>query len=450
MSIKPTNGESPAAGVSGDLSHLQLLGLFAPLAFSAVMMVIAMQFISAGIARLPEAQMSLAAYGVVMAISIFLEAPIIVIIHVANSLVRGPVSYRRVFAFSVLTGGLLSLIHALIALTPLYDLVFKTIIGLPEGTADLGRAGFLIMTPWTVAIAWRRFFQGILVHHGHTGLVGRGTAIRLALALGVLGIGMLFPVLPGVTLGPIALSISVTAEAAVVTWFARPLIRRLKGQPEADLLTWRDLAQFYWPLGLTSLLSKLMPPLLSAVVARSPSPEVHLAAWPVAYGLLLVFTVPTQMLSQVVIPNAVSRYRREISMSFSRRVGVALSLALSVMAFTPVGAVYFGSIIGLQEPVLSSALLGFRFLAAVPLLQSMQNALYGAFSGLRSTVEIMVGSVLNMVIVIVFSLAVLTSGLPGTAAAAVLLSLGILAETGILTALLRRRIEREPEAFTSG
>lgn len=440
----PGSGSRSGSVSSGELTHRQLLTLFMPLAMSTVMMVVAMQAISAGIARLPQAQASLAAYGVIMAVSIFLEAPIIVIIHVANSLVVGPTSYRRVLLFSALIGGGLSLIHGLIAVTPLYDLIFRTLIGLPGPVADLGRVGFLIMTPWTVAISWRRFYQGILVSHGYTGLVGRGTTIRLVVALSIMGAGMLLFSLPGITIGSLALSISVVVEAVIVTWFARPLGRRILASSTDEALPWKSLLQFFWPLGLTSLLAKLMPPLLSAVVARSPDPEVHLAAWPVAYGLVMVFMVPTQMLSQLIIPNARDPARRKIAMSFAYRTGAVLTLALGLALFTSGGMVYFRDLIGLSGAVLSSSLLGARMLLMIPVLQALQNALYGAFSGLRTTVEIMVGSVCNMLVIILLAFGLLSTGLPGTAVAAVLLSLGIMAEIAILAFLLKRRTGSRP------
>ncbi len=437
-------------GSAPGISHRLLLGLFMPLALSAVMMVVAQQLISAGIARMPLPQASLAAYGVIMVVSIFLEAPIIVIIHVANSLVKGPVSYRRVYLLSIVSGGLLSLIHGLIAVTPLYDLVFVTIIGLPPDTALLGRTGFLIMTPWTVAIAYRRFYQGLLVSHGYTRLVGRGTTIRVTLALGVMGIGLFFPVLPGVVLGATALAISVVGEAAVIAWFARPVTRSILDRPsQGDLLAWRDVLEFFWPLGLTSLLSKLMPPLLSAVVARSPNPEVHLAGWSVAYGLLMVFFVPTQMLPQMVIPNARDRYRRRLSMSFSRQVGLFLSVIMALCVWSPLGLLYFRDLIGLQGPVLSSAVTGSRFLLLIPLLQALQNALYGAFAGLRSTAEIMGGSVVNILVILLVAGLALQFGLPGTVAAATLLTAGMVAEITVLRAFLYRRTRGEPEHLSS-
>lgn len=443
------NQRSPV--VSPDaISHRLLLVLFFPLGLSAVMMVVAQQFISAGIARMPEAQTSLAAYGVVIALSIFLEAPIIVMIHVANSLVRGPVSYRRVFLLSLIAGSGLSLIHGLIAVTPLYDLVFRTWIGLPSETAELGRVGFLIMTPWTAAISYRRFFQGVLVSHGHTNLIGRGTAIRIVVALGVMGLGLAIAVYPGVVVGSAALVLSVLVEAGVVAWYARPVSRRILYEAPPDALSWRGILHFFWPLGLTSLLSKLMPPLLSAVVARSPSPEVHLAGWSVAYHLMMVFAVPTQMLPQMVIPNAHEAHRRRLSMSFSYRVGLCLSGVMGLVAFSPLGLYYYRDIIGLTGPVLSSALTGTRFLVVIPLLQAGQNALYGAFAGLRSTAEIMVGSTLNILAILLVAGYVLGFGLPGTAVAAVLLAFGMLGELGVLGALLRRLIRRSPGEAVEG
>ena len=66
-----------------------------------------------------------------------------------------------------------------IAFTPLYDWIVTEIIKAPADIIEPGRLGLQIMTPWTWAIAHRRFHQGVLIRFGHAGSVGWGTGGRV-------------------------------------------------------------------------------------------------------------------------------------------------------------------------------------------------------------------------------------------------------------------------------
>ncbi|MEX2355729.1 MAG: hypothetical protein WD535_01720 [Thermaerobacterales bacterium] len=426
-----------------------MFALFLPLIMSAALMNFAQQLVNAGIARLPAPEISLAAYGVVLAVSVFLEAPVITMIHASNALVRGRQTYALVFLFMVILGGGLSLLHFAVAVTPLYPLVFERLMGLPPEVADLARPAFLIMTPWTLAIAWRRFFQGILVSHGDSRSVGFATASRLLTVMLVIAGGFFMPGVVGVTVGAVALAVSVTIEALVTTWLAWPLRRKLNRPPgpapsggaeaaaeavetggrEPGHLTWPDLFRFYGPLATTMLLQKATPPILVAFIARAPDPALHLAAWPVAWGLMMLFGVATAMLSQIVIPLVRPLAHRLKSLRFSNLTGLALSGIMAVIAFSPAGHWYFSNLIGVKEPVLSAVTAAARALVIIPVLMAVQNALYGVFTGLRQTWQIMAGSGINMVSAVAAAVMLVTF-LPwgGTFVAAAALAAGFAVE----------------------
>src|SRR3990172_12897385 len=88
-------------------------------------------------------------------------------------------SYRKVFRFMMVVSAGLTLIHLGVAFTPLYDLVARSLLGAPEEIIEPGRLGLQIMLPWSWAIAYRRFHQGVLIRFDHSNTVGIGTTIRL-------------------------------------------------------------------------------------------------------------------------------------------------------------------------------------------------------------------------------------------------------------------------------
>ncbi len=94
---------------------------------------------------------------------LIIEAPIIMLLAASTALSRDLPSYRKIYKFMMLTGFSLTLIHILVAFTPLYYLVVRGIIGSPEEIIEPARIGLMFMTPWTWSIGFRRFQQGVMI-----------------------------------------------------------------------------------------------------------------------------------------------------------------------------------------------------------------------------------------------------------------------------------------------
>ena len=87
-------------------------------------------------------------------------------------------------------GAALTVLHALIAFTPLYYVVVRGLLGAPEEIVEPARIGLQIFLPWTWTIAYRRFNQGVMIRFGHSRWVGAGTVVRLTAGLSVLAAGL--------------------------------------------------------------------------------------------------------------------------------------------------------------------------------------------------------------------------------------------------------------------
>ena len=132
------------------------------------------------IARLPNPEINLAAYGgIVYPVALIVESPIIMLLAASVALSRDWASYKKLFRFMMVAGGTMTLVHLIIAFTPVYYFVARQLINLPENVVEPGRLGLMLITPWTWSIAYRRFQQGVLIRSGHSDAVGVGTIIRL-------------------------------------------------------------------------------------------------------------------------------------------------------------------------------------------------------------------------------------------------------------------------------
>ncbi|MEZ5063583.1 MAG: hypothetical protein R3B81_02560 [bacterium] len=345
-----------------------------PLAASWLMMGFELPAVGAVMARLADPEVSLAAYGgVVFPLALLIEAPIIMLLSASTALSRDVPSYRKLRRFMALSAGALTLLHLLVATTPLWDVVVGHVLSAPEETRAPARLGMLLMTPWSGAIAYRRFQQGVLIRSGRSGMVGIGTLVRLAANGVVLTIGSVLGG-PGIAVGTGAVAAGVTAEALFIGLAVRPVLRRLPAvDPTARPLTRKSFVAFYTPLALTSLLALAVLPIGAAAMGRLPRAIDSLAAWPVVNGLTFTLRSLGFAFNEVVVtlierPGGYAALR-----SFARTLATIVSGLLLLIAATPLASLYFSGLSGLAPPLASLAGIALWIAIPMPALSVLQS-----------------------------------------------------------------------------
>ncbi len=343
--------------------------------------------VSAVMARLPEATVSLAAYGgVVFPCALLIESPIIMLLAASTAVVRDRASYALVRRFMLVTAGALTGLHALLAFTPLFDLVAGTLLGVPAETRESARIGLRIMLPWTSSIAWRRTQQGVLIRHGRARAVAVGTAVRLGTNAAVLAAGALHGGAPGIVVGTAAVAAGVVAEALVAGWAVRPVLEReLPVDPVGPPLTMRAFLRFYLPLSATPLINFLAMPLSAAGMSRMPFALESLALWPALSGATftlrsLGFAFNEVVVAQLDRPRPIPALRR-----FALVLGTVASTVLLVAAATPLGGAWFTRVSALPADLAGLAARALWIMVPLPALSVAQSYWQGAIVHSRRT-----------------------------------------------------------------
>lgn len=339
-----------------------------------------MPVVSAVMARLADPEANLAAYGgVVFPIALIVEAPIIMLLAASTALGKDWASYRLMHRFMMVAGGALTLLHAALAFTPLFDGVIVALLGPPPEIVEPARLGLKIMLPWTWTIAYRRFHQGLLIRYGRSFHVSIGTALRLlAVVATSIGAATLFGA-SGIVAGTAAIAMGVTVEALYAGWSTRPVVLGpLRGaSPVVPPLTWDAFGSFYLPLAMTSLLSLLVQPIGSAAIARMPEALASLAVWPVVGGLLFMLRSLGFAFNEVVVAllDRPGAYRALVRFTY---VLAAVTLGITALvAFTPISRLWFSVLSGLGPELTEVARIGFAFALVWPPLDVARNLLQG-------------------------------------------------------------------------
>jgi len=344
--------------------------------------------LSAIVARLANPEINLAAYGgVVFPLALIIESPIIMLLAASTALSRDWHSYVKLRRFMMVTSGVLTALHVLVAFTPLYYFVVEGILGAPAEIVEPARIGLMIMTPWTWAIAYRRFNQGVLIRFGYSKTIGIGTVIRLLADGLVLLTGYLLGNIPGIVVATSAVAAGVISEALYVGIVVQPVLRRhVRSVPAAaQILTLRNFLEFYVPLAMTSLLTLVVLPMGSAALSRMPQPLESLAAWPVVTGLIFMLRGLGMAYNEVVVALLDEPFSRETLQRFAHWLAAGTTAGLLVLVATPLSAFWFEKISALSPNLANLSRMGLWIGLFMPAMTVYQSWYQGAILNGRRT-----------------------------------------------------------------
>ncbi len=358
--------------------------------------------ISAAINRLPNEVTMMAAYGIVISLSVLIESPIINMLATSTALVKDRATYLLVRRFTVHWMILLTIVTILVAFTPLFDVIVIKILETPLEVAQWVKPGLQIMTFWSAAIAWRRFLQGVMIHFGQTRKVAWGTGIRLVASVGTAVSLAYFSGLPGVIIGASALMAGVLTEAAYTTLAIRSILHHElapdKLPADGNPLSYHELFWFHLPLALTSVLLLLVQPMVNASLARLPNPLISLAAWPILFQITLMARAGALALPEVVIalsdkPNSFMPVRK-----FTASFTLVITGLMLLFSVTPLASFYIFVVQDMTLVVgslIRSSVIYFLFF---PALATIISWLRGLLINKRVTTAVNVGMAINLVI----------------------------------------------------
>ena len=423
--IQPRAEAAAAAGPT----VRRMFALWLPLAVSQLMMVLEPTIINIGLGRTIDPEMALAAYGVAFSLALLVEAPVLMVLDASVARSAGRAAFRLIERFSLGLGLAVLAIGLIVSATPLYGVVVEGLMKIPSDVAERARPTLQILSFWPLPIGWRRAQQGLLIRTGRTLAISTATVIRLvALAVGLAAGLALFP-RGGAVVAGWAMNLSVSVEAVLVTWAARRALKLADMSAEGPALAARDLWRFYRPLAMTSIIQQAARPVLNAGIAAAVLGVDSLAAWPVAWSLVILIAGPGWSLQQLTNALAVDEaaYRRV------RRFCIVLSGAfvalLALVALTPLYGLVMGGVYNLSPALQDLARPAVLLLIPFPLVLGMQGVLRGVRIRRGCTTMVRSGVVVNVVVLAAALVAGVTLLRPtGVVLAAAAYQVGILAE----------------------
>ncbi|MCY4399646.1 MAG: hypothetical protein OXE96_09950 [Gemmatimonadetes bacterium] len=404
---------------------------WSPLAATWIMIAVEGPFVAAFIARLPDAKINLAAYGVALSIAIVAESPVMMITSAITALGRDSESYRRLRLFSNGLSAFSTLPLCLLLIPTVFDALVHGLLNLPSDVATLTYGALWIYLPWAAAIGYRRLIQGVMIRAGKTRQIAAGTIFRLASMAGTTILLFTFTDLPGTWVGSTGLVAGVVIEAFVARWMGRGAVRRILATPPpastaAAPLSYSGILSFYYPLALTTVIGLAAHPLVTFFMGRAQAPVESLAVLPVLMALSFMFRslgISYQEAAIALLGNNLEN--RRVVGRFAVWLGLACSLGLALFAFTPLFGFWFESVSGLTPELAAYARVPAMLLVPLPGLGVWLSYQRGVKVLTRQTKAITVGSVVEVLgIAAIFVVAGWGLDLVGVTAAAIAFLVG--------------------------
>lgn len=412
------------------LTYGKIYRFWLPLAGTWLMMAVEGPLLAAVIARMVDAELNLAAYGVAYSFALVAEAPIIMLMSAATALVFGAESYRRLRSFTAWLTLMVTLGMALLLIPPVFDLLMLDLIGLVPEVASRVYSALLVLLPWPGAIGWRRFYQGILIRNDQTRRVAVATVGRVLLM--ALSAFLLFvnSGVQGAVLGGLALIFGVVTEMAATRYLASGAIKTTLGREDQEAVyNFRQLSRYYLPLALSPFITLGIHPVVTFFLGKGKMPLESLAVIPVIGALTFVFRAIGLSFQEVAIALMGDRLRNwKMICNFALVLAVLLSGSLMLIAVTPLADFWLLKVSGLSNELTEFSKLPLRLMALLPSMTVITAFLRALLMGGQATRPISTATALEACVIVLVLTGLLVDGsLSGAVCAALAYLVGRLA-----------------------
>lgn len=392
------------------IDYKRLLKFFIPLAVTPFFITSIHTLMNAAIARLPYPELSIAVFTIVKGISNAIKAPTRMFMQISVSMVDGRKSYLKASKLVWLLSGLFFIVLASLGYTPLGNWFLRSIMGLNDpDTIKFTLLGLRITAFLPIVETLRNFHRGLVISHEKTRIVTAGTAVRLLVISIFLFLAVKFQLFSGVVTASLAWTAGIGIEALVVVFgviyfYKSPLkAAELLPSKNRSVLKISHILSFFIPLAAMRYLRSFIQPLIQSGIARSQAePTLALAAFGVAYGLMMIIVETMRNLHQCslvyVKPERETKLEKENWQTVKRfclATGILLTAISFIIALSPIGYYILRYIIGVSEEVADLGRYVLISLSFLPFIRAVREVYWGQLMNKKTTRLIGYGKAVN-------------------------------------------------------
>ncbi|MFP4373475.1 MAG: hypothetical protein ACLFPO_04025 [Spirochaetaceae bacterium] len=197
-----------------------LLKFYLPLAATSVIVLASRPLLTFGIARAPEPVRSLAVWPVVMSFNFILFSLALALQEAIIALLKTKEDFFVLRRFAVNLSVFLAAAYLLFVVTPLRDLWFGGVVGLPDSLRELVFLPTLIMALSPAIGSFVFFYRGVQVQQERTGSITRGVMVNVITLVAVMFTGAAVAPIPGVVIAAAAFVGAIFLEVVYLRYYS--------------------------------------------------------------------------------------------------------------------------------------------------------------------------------------------------------------------------------------
>lgn len=376
MRDDPSDPRRPSTSAGPALSFRATLAFYIPLAVSVLILGMTRTTLNAGMGRgTADAGIQIGAFAAAVGLAWILMAFVFPVREACLSFLRGPATYRQLRRLALVVGLLSVGVGGLLFAGPWGKTLLEVVMGLRGELLDATLAAVRILCLSPPLLAWQRLNQGALMWLRATRPLTVISIVKYGLLIGAVVVSLLIGVRFTAAVAAWVLNLADATEGLLLELAVLRLRANLRG-PERPLSA-ATCVRFFVPLGMRELIMDCVRPVISAGLARSPEPELALAAFGVAIGLNQIIERPLFAFRHT----AMALVRDAQSCALVRRFslitgGLVLTLVLAV-TWSPAIIWLCGGVLGLGPELLEPSIWATRIILLEVALQPTRAFYHG-------------------------------------------------------------------------
>ncbi len=278
------------AGFSFSELELNLYSAFArfllPLVLAMAAQELSLQFINGGMARIPYATETLAAFGLAFGLTTILTYALSQARQLGLVLVENRPQLRRVTLCVSVSGLSLSMLMGFLGGSDVGTWVIQDFHRVDPDLAREVKLALWVMSPVPLLNGWVRYYSGLLARVRRTEVVSASSLLGIAVRIGII-----FAMIDAafVQARPIFLPVAATLGGVMVELlvllFGHFVWVRPNLAEEGESIDYTSILRFFWPLVVIMAMQGLTRPLINLYVSRGSDATEALAVLTVVYAL---------------------------------------------------------------------------------------------------------------------------------------------------------------------
>ena len=342
--------------------------------------------LSAILTRTDNPDAAIGGFSIALGISMFVGLPQLRIQQLTLVFFDNDKSLYQLRKFIVLWLILVTAIALIVVIPGITEFLLNTVFSVTGDLKENAADALVWLIPLPALLVLKMHFYGAVLRINRPRLAWYGTCAG-ALTVVVVAFGLFTSELvQGASIAAAAMISGTFVEAITLAVLSMKPIGRFEGVVSTNDISIKAMAWFFWPLLFAAMLPAGTQPILNAGMARSPEPEVSIAAVALSYYVFQLIAVATNGTQNTSLALFASHYNPFRVRRFVLSVGLVTFAVVATIAYIPpVTSFVIGDIMGAEGRLKELASTGFRLLSILPVALVMEQLYTAALMRTRNT-----------------------------------------------------------------